>query len=106
MRRGFGNAAMRQSTLLAGIVLWRLTTRPQHADLLPLSLQDIVGFAAAAFALLVAAGGGIGGGALLVPICLIILGAQSCMSVNLALFRVWQAAGTCWHDHFRGTSNL
>lgn len=81
---GLGNAALRQSTVLASLALWQFTARPAHGDLLPISFRDWLGFVLAAGALLIAAGGGIGGGALLVPICMIVLGAQSLVHVPAA----------------------
>lgn len=66
--------AIPQSAMLAAFVLLRATTGSAHADLFPLHFRDVVGFAVAAGALMIAAGGGIGGGALLVPICIIVLG--------------------------------
>ena len=68
------SGAVQQSALFAALVVWRAATGTVHADLFPLSLRDGLGFALAAGALLLAAGGGIGGGALLVPICIIVLG--------------------------------
>ena len=93
MRWNFGNAALRHSALLGSIVLWRTTTPSPHSDLFPLDARDIVGFILAILSLLVAAGGGIGGGALLVPICLIVLGAHSARRFS-ALSRPPARAGT------------
>ena len=47
-----------------------------HKPLLPLAWQDWVGYGFAAISLFIAAGGGIGGGGILVPLYILLLGAQ------------------------------
>ena len=74
--------AVQHLALLSSYTLWRLASTTRHGGLFPLGQRDLVGFALAAGALLIAAGGGIGGGALLVPICLIVLGAHTIRSMR------------------------
>ncbi|KAL7545335.1 hypothetical protein ACHAWF_008690 [Thalassiosira exigua] len=45
-----------------------------HDSLIPIQMEDIIGFLFAVFGLILAAGGGIGGGGILVPIYILILG--------------------------------